>query len=71
MHHIGYGKHEKAKSDNNRNGYSSKTIQTEDGQFELETQYDRNGDFEPKLGKKKQRRFTSMSDKIYFFILKA
>ncbi len=64
--HLGYSKHEKANADNNRNGYSSKTIQTEDGQFELDTPRDRNGDFEPKLVKKKQRRFTSMSDKILF-----
>ncbi|VAW71860.1 Transposase [hydrothermal vent metagenome] len=64
--HLGYSKHEKANADNNRNGYSSKTIQTEDGQFELDTPRDRNGEFEPKLVKKKQRRFTSMSDKILF-----
>jgi len=64
--HLGYSKHEKANTDNNRNGYSSKTIQTEDGQFELDTPRDRNGEFEPKLVKKKQRRFTSMSDKILF-----
>jgi transposase-like protein len=65
--HLGYDKHEKACTDNNsRNGYSSKTIQTEDGQFELKTPRDRNNDFEPALVKKKQRRFTSMSDKILF-----
>jgi len=64
--HLGYSKHEKANADNNRNGYSSKTIQTEDGQFELDTPRDRNGDFEPRLVKKKQSRFTSMSDKILF-----
>ena len=64
--HLGYDKHEKATIDNSRNGYSSKTIQTEDGQFELKTPRDRNNDFEPALVKKKQRRFTSMSDKILF-----
>ena len=64
--HLGYDKHEKTIIDNSRNGYSSKTIQTEDGQFELKTPRDRNNDFEPALVKKKQRRFTSMSDKILF-----
>jgi len=64
--HLGYSKHEKANTDNSRNGYTSKTLQTEDGQFELNTPRDRNGDFEPELVKKKQRRFTSMSDKILF-----
>lgn len=64
--HLGYSKHEKANVDNSRNGFTSKTLQTEDGQFELNTPRDRNGDFEPELVKKKQRRFTSMSDKILF-----
>ena len=49
-----------------RNGYTSKTLQTEDGTFELDTPRDRAGDFEPKLVKKHQRRFTSMDDKILF-----
>ena len=64
--HLGYDRHEKTSSANSRNGYSSKTLQTEDGQFELKTPRDRNNDFEPVLVKKKQRRFISMSDKILF-----
>ncbi len=64
--HLGYDKHEKSNSHNARNGYSSKTLQTEDGQFELKTPRDRNNDFEPEIVKKKQRRFVSMSDKILF-----
>ncbi len=35
--HLGYDKHEKSNASNNRNGYSSKTLQTKDGQFELNT----------------------------------
>jgi len=64
--HLGYDKHEKTNTQNSRNGYSTKTLQTEDGQFELKTPRDRNNDFEPELVKKKQRRFISMSDKILF-----
>lgn len=64
--HLGYDKHEITSITNSRNGYSSKTIQTEDGQFELKTPRDRHNDFEPALVKKKQRRFVSMSDKILF-----
>jgi len=51
---------------NSRNGYTSKTLQTEDGQFELNTPRDRAGTFEPQLVKKHQRRFTSLDDKILF-----
>lgn len=64
--HLGYGKHEPSASDNSRNGYTRKTLQTEEGQFEIDTPRDRNGEFEPKLVKKHQRRFTSMNDKILF-----
>jgi putative transposase len=64
--HLGYIKHEPASADNARNGYSSKTIQTEEGQFELDTPRDRAGSFSPCLVKKHQRRFTAMDDKIIF-----
>jgi Transposase and inactivated derivatives len=64
--YLGYDKHEKSSSRNSRNGYSTKTLQTEDGQFELKTPRDRDNDFEPEIVKKKQRRFISMSDKILF-----
>jgi len=65
-HHLGYAKNETSNSNNSRNGYTSKTLQTEAGQFELKTPRDRDGAFEPTLVKKNQRRFTSMNDKILF-----
>jgi transposase-like protein len=64
--HLGFDKHEQSDSENSRNGYTSKTLQTEDGQFEVDTPRDRSGSFEPQLVKKHQRRFTSMDDKILF-----
>jgi transposase-like protein len=64
--HLGFARHESSESGNSRNGYTSKTLQTEDGQFELNTPRDRAGSFEPQLVKKHQRRFTSMDDKILF-----
>jgi len=62
--HLGYERHESSESSNSRNGYSSKTLRTEDGQFELNTPRDRDGSFKPQLIKKQQTRFTSMDDKI-------
>jgi len=62
--HLGYDPHERTDSTNARNGYSKKTLRTEDGQFELETPRDRQGHFQPQLVKKRQTRFTSMDDKI-------
>ena len=64
--HLGYSKHEPSDVSNSRNGYTSKSLQTEDGQFEVDTPRDRAGNFEPQLVKKHQRRFTSMDDKILF-----
>jgi len=46
---------------NRKNGYSSKTMKTEHGAFELKTPRDRNGTFEPQIVKKNQ---THMSDEI-------
>lgn len=62
--HLGYEKNQQSNADNYRNGNTSKTLKTEDGQFELVTPRDRNGTFEPELVKKNQTRFTSMDDKV-------
>ncbi|WP_019531535.1 IS256 family transposase [Dasania marina] len=64
--HLGYARHETSEAINSRNGFTSKTLQTENGQFQVDTPRDRAGSFEPKLVKKHQRRFTSMDDKILF-----
>jgi transposase-like protein len=68
--HLGYDKHDVTNSTNSRNGYTSKTIQTENGQFEINTPRDRNGAFEPKLVKKNQRRMPSVQDKVMHFYTK-
>jgi transposase-like protein len=62
--HLGYGKHQATPIENSRNGFSSKRIQTEEGQFIVEIPRDRQAEFEPQLVKKHQTRFTSIDDKI-------
>lgn len=62
--HLGYSKHGVTDSSNSRNGYSSKTMMSEDGSFELDTPRDRQGGFEPQLIKKRQTRINSMDSKI-------
>ncbi len=62
--HLGYDRHEKSSVANSRNGYTSKRLRTEAGQFEVSTPRDRDGSFEPQLVKKHQTRFQSMDDKI-------
>lgn len=68
--HLGYSRHESSTSNNYRNGYSPKTIRTEDGEVDLDTPRDRNSSFEPQLVKKNQTRFTSMDDKILYLYSK-
>jgi len=63
--HLGYDKHQKSDTANSRNGYSSKTLITEDGPFQVEIPRDRDGSFEPQLVKKHQTRLTAMDDKIH------
>lgn len=46
---------------NRKNGYSSKTMKSDHGVFELDVPRDRNGSFEPEIVKKNQ---TTMSDEI-------
>ena len=55
---LGYEKHDPAgnNSGNSRNGYSKKTVQTELGEVELSVPRDRNGEFEPQLVQKGERR---------------
>ncbi len=47
-----------------RNGYSSKTLLTDDGDFELNTPRDREDSFEPQLITKNQTRITLMDSQI-------
>lgn len=68
--HLGYARHEQSEQQNSRNGYSAKTIRTEDGKVELDTPRDRDASFEPQLVKKNQTRFTSMDDKILYLYSK-
>jgi transposase-like protein len=68
--HLGYARHEQSNQNNSRNGFSSKTIRTEDGEVDLDAPRDRDSSFEPQLVKKNQTRFTSMDDKILYLYSK-
>lgn len=64
--HLGYEKH-KRNSDsitNSRNGTSKKTVSTDIGDVPLDIPRDRNGEFEPRIIPKHQRRFEGFDDKI-------
>jgi putative transposase len=64
--HLGYEPHEQKGrgTGNSRNGKGSKTVQSESGAIDIQVPRDRNGTFEPKLVKKRQRRLEGFDDKV-------
>lgn len=62
--HLGHEKHQPKSGSNTRNGYSTKTLLTDEGELDISTPRDREGSFEPKIIKKNQRRITGMDDQI-------
>lgn len=64
--HVGYEKHspDGRGSGNSRNGKTSKRILAPDGELEIEVPRDRNGDFEPKLVRKRQVRLPGFDEKV-------
>src|SRR6201996_8859681 len=64
--HLGYEPHAEPPggTGNTRNGGTPKTLMTEHGPVPIQTPRDRDGSFEPKLVKKRQRRFEGFDEKI-------
>ena len=64
--HLGYPKHSSAgdNSGNSRNGYSEKTVFTENQSTTVQIPRDRNGEFEPKILPKYQKRVPLFNDQI-------
>jgi putative transposase len=64
--HLGYEPHAEPPggAGNTRNGSTPKTLLTEQGPVPIQTPRDRNSSFEPKIVRKRQRRFQGFDDKI-------
>jgi putative transposase len=62
--HLGHEKNARKHGSNAHNGYSSKTILSDDGEVEITTPRDRDGTFEPQLIKKNQTRIMQMDSQI-------
>ena len=64
--HLGYEPHQEPPggAGNTRNGSTPKTLATEHGPVEINTPRDREGTFEPKIVRKRQRRFEGFDEKI-------
>lgn len=64
--HLGYGKHETEgrNGGNSRNGRTRKRVKTDRAEVEIEVPRDRDGDFEPRLVAKGQRRLPGFDEKV-------
>ena len=65
---LGYSKYDykNKHTDNSRNGYSTKNVQSCKGEIEIKVPRDRNGEFELQLVKKYQSDVSAIEDKIVF-----
>lgn len=61
---LGYPKHMKTGSPNNRNGYNKKTLATSMGEIPLNIPRDRSAEFEPQIVKKHQTKANDLEQKI-------
>ena len=60
--HLGYEKHQASESGNARNGTRSKTVLTEVGAVQIDVPRDREGSFQPKIVRKRQRRLDGIDE---------
>lgn len=62
--HLGYGKSERSDSDDYRNGYKKKQIQSSYGNMNISVPQDRKSTFEPQIVKKRQKDISEIDQKI-------
>ncbi|CDH34418.1 transposase (fragment) [Xenorhabdus bovienii str. Intermedium] len=62
--HLSHEKHPPKSGPNTRNGYSSKTLLTEEGELALQIPRDREITFEPQIVRKNQTRIAGMDSQI-------
>lgn len=62
--HLGYGRSERSDSDDYRNGYKTKRVNSSYGSMEIEVPLDRKSTFEPQVVKKRQKDISDIDQKI-------
>ena len=62
--HMGYQKSQRSDSDNYRNGYKTKQINSSYGSMTIDVPQDRKSTFEPKVAKKRQKDISDIDQKI-------
>ena len=62
--HLGYSKSQRSESDDYRNGYKSKRVNSSYGSMEIDVPQDRSSTFEPQIVKKRQKDISDIDQKI-------
>lgn len=62
--HLGYGRSERSDSEDARNGYKSKRVNSSYGSMEISVPQDRKSTFEPQVVKKRQKDISDIDQKI-------
>ena len=62
--HLGYEKSQRSDSDDYRNGYKTKRVNSSYGAMEIEVPQDRRSSFEPKVVQKRQKDISDIDSKI-------
>ena len=64
--HLGYAKHDtkNKQTENSRNGHSQKTVDSELGEMAIDVPRDRQGEFDPIIVKKHQKRMPSIEEQV-------
>ena len=62
--HLGYGRSERSDSEDSRNGYKSKRVNSSYGSMEISVPQDRKSTFEPQVVKKRQMDISGIDQKI-------
>ena len=62
--HLGYEKSQRSDSDNYRNGYKTKRVNSSYGAMEIEVPQDRRSTFDPKVVQKRQKDISDIDSKI-------
>ena len=62
--HLGYQKSERSDSDDYRNGYKSKRVNSSYGNMDIDVPQDRKSTFEPQIVKKRQKDISDIDQKI-------
>lgn len=62
--YLGYQKSERSDSDNYRNAYKQKRVQSSYGDFQIDVPQDRKSTFEPKVVQKRQKNISGIDQKI-------